>query len=176
MKLDLSEIARNIGMQATQKVEEACSPEELDLDCVSPIEGEIKFMNAGSLLLAKGKVSTEVRLQCSRCVTDFVIPIEAGIEEQFRIEKVGDSIMALPMDEEEATAHLVSNNILDMQELIRQNLLTAVPIQPLCRPDCKGLCPTCGENLNVRQCVCPPEEPESPFLALAELLEDEEKG
>jgi uncharacterized protein len=60
-----------------------------------------------------------------------------------------------------------------VDELIRQNLLLVVPIKPLCRPDCAGLCPTCGENLNVRKCTCPPAEIESPFKVLADLLEED---
>ena len=172
MKVDLSEIARTTGMQATQEVDEPC-PAELGLDCLSPVKGEIRLSNTGSLLLVEGDMRTEVGFQCSRCSVDFTLPIEARAQEEFRLEKAADTVVVLPMEEEEATSQLVSNNLLDSQELIRQNLLLALPIQPLCRPDCRGLCPACGENLNVRKCTCPPAETESPFQALADLLEEE---
>ena len=171
MKLDLSEIARTVGMHAVHEVDEPC-PEELGVECVSPIRGRIEFSNTGSLLLIEGGIEAEVRLQCSRCLVDFTLPVEAPVREEFRLAKVGDAVRVLPMDGEDGSAGLVSNNFLDVQELVRQNLLLVMPIQPLCRPDCRGLCPTCGENLNMRECACPPAEPESPLQALAQLLNE----
>ena len=172
MKLDLSEIARTPGMHAAQEVDEQC-PEDLSLRCTSPVKGKIQLSNAGSLLLLEGEIRTEVRLECSRCLTDFTLPVETGVQEEFRLVKVGDAVRVLPM-EEDASTEVIDNNILNVQELIRQSLLLVLPIQPLCRPDCQGLCPTCGENLNMRKCACPPAEPESPFKALAGLLEEGE--
>jgi len=173
MKLDLSEIARTSDMHATQDVDEPC-PEDLGLRCVSPVTGKVHISNAGSLLLVEGRVATEVKLECSRCLTEFTLPVEAGIQEEFRLIKVGDMVRALPVDEEDTSTEVIDNNILDLQELIRQGLLLMLPIQPLCRSGCQGLCPTCGENLNVKKCACPPAELESPFKALAGLLEERE--
>jgi uncharacterized protein len=176
MKLDLSELARTIGMHAVQEVDEQCRPVDVGFECVSPIQGELKFTNTGSLLLITGEVHTDVRLECSRCVTDFIERVDASIEEEFSLDRVGDSIQALPLEDDEISLPIITNNQLDVTELVRQNILVVLPIQPLCMQDCKGLCPTCGENLNVRQCPCPPAESESPFQALAELLEDEDNS
>jgi len=173
MKLELSEIARTPGMHATQEVDEPC-PEDLGLRCASPVKGKIQISNTGSLLVVEGEIRTEVTLKCSRCLTDFTLPVETSIQEEFRLVKVGDAVRVLPMDEEDTSTGVIDNNILNVQELIRQSLLLVLPIQPLCRPDCQGLCPTCGENLNMRKCLCPPAEPESPFKALAGLLEEGE--
>lgn len=173
MKWDLSEIAGTVGMKATSDVDEPCSPKELGFECLTPIKGKLSFTNTGTLLLLKGDVSADVRLECGRCVTDYVQHVDAPIEEEFRIERVGDSMQVLPIDEDDITANLVTRNLIDVQELVRQNVLLALPIQPLCGEECKGLCPTCGENLNVRQCTCPPETVDSPFQALADLLHDE---
>jgi len=85
-------------------------------------------------------------------------------------------MVALPYEEEDVNTDLVNNNLLNLEELARQNILLVLPIQPLCRPDCQGLCLTCGENLNVRKCLCPPAEPESPFSVLAELLDEENES
>ncbi len=173
MKLDLSEIARSVGMRAAHDVDEPCCPKSLDLACVSPIKGRLEMANTGSLVLVKGKIKTDVRLACSRCLTDLVLPVEAQVDEQFRVVQVGDAMVLMPEEEGEAASELVSDNALDLAELIRQNLLVAIPIQPLCTPDCKGLCPTCGRNLNIEQCTCQTEARESPFQALADLLEQE---
>lgn len=175
MKLDLSEIAQHIGMHATQEIDEPCFAQDEELECVSPVKGKLDVTNTGSLLLIRGKVHTDVRLSCGRCLTDIVVPVEGEIDEQFRLVHLGDAIFAVPEDEEETGGTLVNNNVLDLSELIRQNLLVGIPIQPLCTPDCRGLCPTCGQNLNAGQCACPAETIESPFQALAGLLEEEEE-
>jgi uncharacterized protein len=174
MRLDLTELARTPGMRAEQEIDQPC-PEELGVECTSNVKGNIKLSNTGNLLLIEGQISTDMKFPCSRCLIDFSMLVEAPIEEQFRVERVIDAATVLPMEEEDEAveAALVTNNVLDIDELIRQNLLLVLPIQPLCKEDCAGLCPTCGENLNVRQCSCPPGDVESPFRVLADLLEDE---
>ncbi len=175
MKLDLSEIAQHIGMRATQAVDEPCFADDEELQCVSPVRGSVEVSNTGTLLLVRGNVRTDVRLSCGRCLTDIVMPVEGEIDEQFRLVHIGDSIVAVPEEEQDSGTGLVNNNVLDLDELVRQNLLVGIPIQPLCTPDCQGLCPTCGQNLNAGQCACPAETIESPFQALAGLLEEEEE-
>jgi uncharacterized protein len=174
MRLDLSELAGTAGKHISVDIKESCPP-DMDVTCTKPVKGKLTFDNTGTLLLMNGEIETEIKIECGRCLVDFTLPVESPIEEEFRLEKVGDAIQILPLDEEDTDADLVQNNILDVQELVRQALLVSLPIQPLCRPGCEGLCPTCGENLNVRKCQCPPAEPESPFKALADLLDEEDK-
>jgi uncharacterized protein len=59
---------------------------------------------------------------------------------------------------------------IDLQPLLREYALLEIPIKPICRPDCKGLCPVCGENLNETDCGHRPEESDSPFSTLKNLL------
>jgi len=177
MRLDLSEIAKTPGMTAKVDIDVPC-PKSLGFVCPTPVKGRMELNNTGTLLLLTGRIKTEVQVECSRCLADFTLPVETDMEEEFRVEKVGDAMRALPLEEDEVSAELVSaGNILDVDELIRQSLLVDLPIQPLCKPDCAGLCPTCGENLNMRKCQCEVDETESPFKVLGELLsEDDEKN
>lgn len=172
MKLDLTEMTRTAGMRFVQEIDEPC-PEGLEMDCTSNVKGNIKLHNTGSLLMIEGEIKTDIKLPCSRCLVDVAMPVQSTIEEQFEIERIGDVATILPLEEEDETERFVNNNVLDVDELVRQSLLLVLPIQPLCQPECMGLCPTCGENLNVRKCVCPPSDPESPFQVLADLLEEE---
>jgi uncharacterized protein len=172
MKLDLSEIAHNPGMHSVQEIDEAC-PEEIK--CTEPVKGSIRLTNTGTLLLIEGTVKATAVLECGRCLEDFTMPVSAKIEEEFRVEHVGDAMMVLPMEEDEEASELVKNNILDIGELVRQNLLVELPISPVCKPECLGLCPTCGKNRNMRECSCPPAEVESPFHVLADLLDKDKE-
>jgi uncharacterized protein len=60
--------------------------------------------------------------------------------------------------------------LLDLEPLIREEMLLAIPINPICRPDCKGLCPVCGENLNESQCSHEDEEVDPRLSVLRTLL------
>ena len=150
MKIDLSEIANTPGMTAKIEIEDTC-PKDLGFACTAPVKGHMTFSNTGTLLVIGGGFTTEVKLECSRCLIDYTETVDLEIEEVYQVERVGDAMQVLPLEDEDDSAELVHNNILDVQELVRQDLLTVLPIQPLCKPGCEGLCPTCGENLNVRK-------------------------
>jgi len=175
MRLDISELARTPGMRATQDIDETCSLAECGIDFVGPVTGRIELTNTGELLLVRGSIGAEVRLLCSRCATDFVTAIHADIAEQFRLVHTVDQVIAVPMEGEEDISEILHGHILDVEELIRQNLLTEMPFQPLCRPDCEGLCPICGQDLSEGECECYRSTAESPFGALADLLEELEE-
>lgn len=175
MELDLSEIVMREGMVARVEVDQPEVPDP-DLSFATPVLGQLKFQNAGDLLNVTGWVRTTLRIACSRCLIEVCVPVELAIEERMPLDEVRhprppaeaaiDSLVA-------SVVHLVQGRpILDTDELIRQHLLLEVPIRVLCDAACRGLCPTCGANLNEGPCVCAPERRESPLAALASLLEE----
>lgn len=172
MKLDLTEVANNLGKNYHYDVNEDCAEYE-DLRCKEPITGSIDFTNTGRLIVARGKMSTVVELDCGRCLETLTIPVEVTVEEQFPITDL-QTLIAGQEEEitEEEKEPLFENNIFDLSEYIRQSVLVEVPIRPLCSEDCKGLCPTCGSNLNEGPCDCPVNIEASPFSVLAELMEE----
>ncbi|MGB9682274.1 MAG: YceD family protein [bacterium] len=95
-------------------------------------------------------VKTVVILECSRCLQLYPQPLEFSYrevysEEPFRI--VGELT-------EEDFKFTIENNTIDISSSVRENIIINLPIKPLCRPDCKGLCPVCGKNLNEGDCSC----------------------
>lgn len=170
MKLDLSEIARTPGARATHEFRETLRPSE-GLTPRGPFTGSLTVTNTGRLLLVEGQFAGEVELPCSRCAEPYVTRVDAAISEQFSI--LGP--LAAPEDEtiemEEPEAAAYKDKQLDLTELLRQQMLISLPMRPLCREDCRGLCPHCGANLNTEQCGCPVEEPETPFSRLKTLLD-----
>jgi uncharacterized protein len=81
--------------------------------------------------------------QCVRCLADFLQPLKTSFSELFAFDRrsVSESGLILPEDAN-----------IDLGPLVNEYLLIEVPISPICRPDCKGLCPVCGEDLNQRNC------------------------
>ena len=176
MKLDLAEILSNVGMRYKYSVAEPPIVDE-DLECTQPVNGDIIFTNTGNVLLIAGGVKTKVAVPCSRCLVDYEQPVEGPIDEQFTLETVAHGprrrrgTITVEEDENPSAGKLFEGHLLDLTELLRQCITLQIPSQPLHDEVCKGLCPTCGKDLNEGPCVCAPE-PVNPALAqLAHLLE-----
>jgi len=132
--------------------------EDLELQ---DLQGIAQISRTPQGLLVQGDFSGRMNLQCVRCLTQFWQPLHWEFTELYAFTKksITDSGLLLPED-----AHI------DLQPLLRDYALLEVPIKALCREDCKGLCPVCGENRNERDCGHRPEEDDSPFSELKKLL------
>ena len=119
--------------------------------------GNVRLMKTDRGILVKGSFQTEIKLKCGRCLNTFIFPLKLLIEEEYF--PVMDIItgVRLPAPEEPGSLTIDDHNIMDISDAIRQYTLMALPIKPLCRQDCSGLCPTCGTNLNEKKCDCTPE-------------------
>ena len=177
MKLDLSEIVTHLGKRIKYEIDE---PPIEDFDsgirCVAPVKGEVTFTNSGSHIVVRGHFDTAVEVECARCLEPDRMDLNLPIEEEFQISGRLPEATEVEEDElpEDAMEPLFVDNVLDLTELLRQDIVVAVPIKPLCDEACKGLCPRCGKNLNQGPCECPPEEANTAFADLAALLEEEE--
>ena len=115
-----------------------------------------------------GRVKTELELLCSRCLEPFRFPVDAP----FDVRLLPAATLA-EGEHEVAEADLetsyYTDDQLDLNELLREQFYLALPMKPLCRDDCRGLCPQCGINLNTGSCDCSPvwEDPRlAPLKAL----------
>jgi len=176
MKLDLSEIAKTVGARATHQFRETL-PDDEEVRFRGPVTGSLTVTNAGQLLLLSGDLTGEVELTCSRCLVPFNWPVQAAINEEFVLELApGPHPAPKVQDDESAAPVFVGKTLdLDLTELIRQTVLVALPLQPLCRPKCAGLCPVCGADRNQGDCGHAPEAPESPLATLRALLQKKEE-
>ena len=175
MRLDLSEMLANVGMRYAYEVDEPPIVDE-DLECTKPIRGNINFANTGNVLLVDGEVSTRVAVPCSRCLVYFEEPAKAPISEQFMLEvkAVGprgrQSTVVVEEDENPDTGKLFDGYFFDLTELLRQSITLSLSSQPLHDELCKGLCASCGKDLNEGPCGCRPETVNPAMAKLGELL------
>ncbi len=143
-----------------------------------PVRGHLKLTRTKRGILVDADLATAVELQCSRCLGRLVTPLRIRVREEFL--PTVDVITGLPADKPEDVEEAFSideHHILDLGEPVRQYGLLEVPLQPLCRAECAGLCPRCGGNLNEGRCTCPAEPADERLAKLAGLLdqtEDEE--
>ena len=135
--------------------------------------GEVKVLRTHHGVLVKAALQTELHTTCSRCLQeirhDSILEIE---EEGFpsvdpstgRPEDLAEDLEnAIPID---------SQHMLDLTDVVRQYLLTDIPIKPLCQEKCLGLCPDCGVDLNKEKCTCDTAAVDPRWGALAGLQAD----
>jgi uncharacterized protein len=179
VKLDLSDIARNPGSYAEQPV--VMTVQEVEgMTLTAPVEGKMIVSSTGRVLLLEGAVDTEVELVCSRCGGVYRQPIHAEFQEDFVVQPPapGGQALAIEQDEDEPDIQLFFPGTLDlnMDELLRQSILLALPIKPLCQDDCQGLCPHCGSNLNEGHCGCVESGANPQLAALQQFFEKRQSG
>jgi uncharacterized protein len=123
----------------------------------------------------RGRVSARLRLQCSRCVKDYVVSAAEPLDLFYLPHRAGDNEEAsdeVELSDRDMVVAYYDGDQLDLGEALREHLLLDVPMKRLCRDDCKGLCVHCGKDLNEGPCDCPPEEATADprFAGLKKLL------
>ena len=123
--------------------------------------GTARFNRTPQGLLLQGEFAAKLDLDCVRCLDAFQQPINWEFTDLYAFDKrsISESNLLVPEDGQ-----------IDLTPLQREYALLEVPIQPLCKPDCKGLCPECGENRNRVDCGHTSSGSASPFAALKDLL------
>ncbi len=127
---------------------------------VNGFAGTARFDRTPQGLLLQGEFGAAADLECVRCLDTFSQSLKWSFTDLYAFDKknMADSGLLVPEDGQ-----------IDMEPLLREYALLEIPISPVCRPDCKGLCPVCGENLNEVDCGHRPES-DSPFETLKDLL------
>lgn len=128
---------------------------------LSQLAGSITVNRTAQGLLFTGTSSASTELTCVRCLKPFEQRLEWTLTELYALteKSVSESGLLVPEDAQ-----------IDLEPLIRDYALLEVPIKPLCRPDCKGLCPVCGQDLNLRDCGHRRESDTSSLAALKDFL------
>lgn len=115
----------------------------------------------------EGRVSTEVELDCSRCAEPFRLPVDGTFTLRYLPQALAGNKDADP--ESDPTTAFYADDRIDLGQMVREQVYLAIPMKPLCTPDCQGLCPQCGINLNTERCQCAPQW-QDPRLAVLQTL------
>jgi uncharacterized protein len=142
------------------------------------IDYDVNFTNTGEAILLTGYAQAELESACDRCLESVVTVINGQVEGYYLLEEpVGD-----PEDDSEGEFEFISKDgLIDLAPALLAAIVFELPAVVLCDPDCKGICPECGANLNIGRCDCtkhesttPPDQddinPNSPFAQLKDLF------
>ncbi|MDR1413281.1 MAG: DUF177 domain-containing protein [Actinomycetes bacterium] len=160
------------GVGASLTREGVFVPGEMSLGelVFAPFEGhaeapwKVEVSNVGEGVHARGRVRTEVRTVCARCLEEFVLPVQGEVDELFykepTVDEQGDELPVIDVE-----------GFIDLEPILYEALLMALPFKPLHDENCRGLCSGCGVNLNREDCRCEEgPDPSHPFAGLRDLL------
>jgi uncharacterized protein len=129
---------------------------------VDYLRGTVRVIRVQGGLLVQGTVESQLRLECVRCLELFVLPLSSELEETYRLSAAGSR---------PGESYVVGDDgWLDLTPVLREQAWVDIPMKPLCRPDCKGLCPQCGANLNHESCECDDTEVDPRLAILRDLI------
>ena len=142
---------------------------EFKMDCriVTPLKGKVFLQRADEGVLVRGNLQGEVVVPCNRCAEDTRAVIDSEFDEYEEIP--AENIHARDGDHDSHVVYQMHAPMLNLAEVAWEQFMLALPSRPLCREDCKGLCPSCGANLNWTECDCKTESGDPRLAALAGL-------
>ena len=126
---------------------------------LEPITVDVFLSRAGQAVTAAGRITVPVAFECVRCLREFPGALDIPIATQF-VPPPELPLGEHPMPPEEAEDYYYRDDVIVLDDLVREEVLLAVPFNPQCRADCRGLCAQCGQDLNRGACSCaPPPDP-----------------
>jgi uncharacterized protein len=159
MQLDLTRYRQPLGhFSRTFQPEEVASGEQGEKSdeyrIVAPVQLEFDVHKDHDRFRLVGSAITVLELACSRCLEPYQMPVHA----EFDLRYLPASEMAQDdereVEEDDLGVSYYRDDQVDVNELLREQFYLALPMKPLCREDCKGLCPQCGTSLNTGTCDC----------------------
>jgi uncharacterized protein len=133
------------------------------------LTGPVRLMHTQGGVLVQGRLHAQAALTCSRCLEPVEVPLDVDLEEIFTPTIDVLTGRSIQNEEEDRALWIDDHHLLDLSEVLRQYVLLALPMHVLCREECLGLCPVCGQNLNQGSCGCT-SEPDERWAALLDLM------
>lgn len=132
-----------------------------------PLEVHLEAQQVGHDVVVRGRLRGEARLECRRCLAAVRLPIA---EEVAVLYQAG--VDAVEAEQSEVYPLPARGTELDLGPMVREQVMLAVPAYAACSEACKGLCPTCGKNLNEGPCACEPDTGDDRWAVLRRLKSD----
>jgi uncharacterized protein len=119
-----------------------------------------------------GRVTTAIELTCSRCLEDFSMPVDEAFDVLYLPHAPAGPGEERMVEDDDLSTAFYEDNVIDLGQLMQEQCYLAVPMKPLCKDDCRGLCPVCGTNFNTGSCECRPTWVDPRLTVLEQLRKD----
>ena len=155
------------GSNRQYQLDEELSDEGRILD---QVKGNIDIIRTHQGLLVTANLAIKSTVSCSRCLEEYATKASLFVEEEFLPAFDINTGRRIEFDEDQFSGRIDVNHELDLTDVLQQYVIAELPMKPLCRSDCQGLCQVCGGNLNEKRCNCLYESHKLVESTLAQLL------
>ena len=128
------------------------------------VKGKVRL--SGNEVFVNGHVDARAQVDCDRCLKPVEAPVSADFALEYITGKEYESSEVAELTEAEMSVSVFDGQAIDVDEIVKEQILLAVPARTLCREDCRGICPECGIDLNTGECNCTPNEIDPRWAAL----------
>jgi uncharacterized protein len=174
----MSELLLDVGQmrEARARVDRTYAADAVPSDdevyrLVDPIVLTAEVTRSRDQYRLAGTVSTTIELACVRCLEPFQAPVRESFDVLYMPHTGQPGEEDKQIEDNDLTTAFYSDHVIDLGQLMLEQFYLAVPMKPLCRDDCRGLCPTCGTNLNTGSCACAMTWADGRLAELRDLLE-----
>ena len=150
-----------------------------DYRVAAPVALAFNVERKGERYHLVGRAAATLELTCSRCLEPFTWPVEAAFDLRYLPQSANAGDGEQEVAGEDLDVAFYEGDTIDLGQLLREQFYLSLPMKPLCRDDCLGLCPVCGTNRNTGECACQSrwEDPRlSPLKGLLGRDEDPKAG
>ncbi len=165
MKIDISDIIKTEGaflqLDCSEKVDGIDQFEDISFD--APVTLKATLTNTGGLLKLDGILETHYKGKCSKCLKE----VEADLK-----LKIRETIVNGEKFHEDIEAYTYEGKFVDLDRVIKDNIILSLPMRLLCRENCKGVCPVCGRDRNIEDCGCSQDDLNPKMEVLKKLLDN----
>lgn len=145
---------------------------------VSPVDIEFDLHKDKGRFRVVGRAQAELELSCSRCLEPYRLTVDVPLDLRYWPETDDDaqeSAEDQDVSNSDADTSYYRDDTLDLGDLLREQFYLAIPMKPLCREECLGLCSQCGSNRNSTPCTCRPAWEDPRLAALKQLVDQSQK-
>lgn len=125
--------------------------------------------NTNGEIRIRGHLNVRVEAECDRCLETASFPVDIGFDLFYKPVKAGPAHPEVALDAGESEIDFYEGEGLELERVLREQILLALPMQRICSEDCKGICPVCGESRNLVACGCQVRAPDDRWAALRDL-------
>ena len=169
MRIELENLEGSKGDFAHVYQPDELKPVDERVSLIAPAAVNGKIRLSGNEVFVNGHVETRAQVECDRCLK----PVELPVNVDFTLEYISDSdyesIETAELTEAEMSVSVFDGAAIDVDEIVKEQILLAVPTRMLCREDCKGICPECGADRNTGECNCVTNDIDPRWAALKNL-------
>ena len=133
------------------------------------VSGTAELVTGGEEVRVRGHLTGTVASDCDRCLEPLQVPMDGDFDLYYRPAESEFDDGEVELSPAEAEVGFYENGGVELADVVREQILLWLPMQRLCRQDCKGICPTCGQNRNTTECSCRVERIDERWRALSNL-------